>query len=373
MVLLFLLGITAIATISILFNSTTDLAFITYAPSMLVILFATVFVAQIIKYAYPNDTINEAKKVFIAVVIVQIVLALSMFLVPSIGNRLNNLQILNDADRELLLQMGEFRLSGFGARFFGAGITNCYALIMLASLVRSQKLSRLGILYYAASFGFILAFGMMMSRTTLIGFCLALVFLLFPLSPEHPMKNRIKKQRKKFLFYVAALPALAIALVVAITPRFVEAIWPTLQFAFESFINLSQNGKFESKSTTALLDMYTYDPNLPLFIGDGYFTDPINIGQYYKDTDVGYLRLIYYSGLSGLITYLIFQYQAIKLSAVHLGRNEGRRFVLICIILLLALNTKGFSDLFMFSMYLYACTFRFESLSPGPEITDPNR
>ena len=80
--------------------------------------------------------------------------------------------------------------------------------------------------------------------------------------------------------------------------------------AFELFINYSQSGKLESDSTNHLSEMYVYPDNLKTWIlGDGRFIAEDGM-HYYKGTDVGYLRILFFMGLFGL---LITYYQKIYL------------------------------------------------------------
>lgn len=341
--------------ISISFNSTSDFAFVAYAPSMLAVAFSAFFVAQVVRYASPGNYIFYAKNVFINVVGVQLCIALMMFLLPDIGFVLNDIQISDDFVKDVLVETGEFRLSGFGARFFGAGIVNSYALILIVSLVRSVNLSFMRIVYFASMFVFVVVFGMMMSRTTLVGAGLALGFLMLPLSVGQPKCQLFKMQRKFFLLLLLVVPMMLIAFAMVFVPEFISDIEPALKFGMELFVNYFEGGRLESDSTTQLLNMYDIGQDLPLIIGDGHYVDPQDSSQYYKSIDVGYIRLIYYFGIPGLLVYALFQFQAILMSAEGLESSERYMFIAVCFSLVLFLNLKGFADIFVFSFYLYAC------------------
>lgn len=352
---LLILMLALLSMVTVVINFTSDLAFITYAPSMFTVACASFAVALIVRRAYVADPGAGAKKIFIAIVVVQLGIALLMFLLPDFGELLNNIQVTSDFEQNILLEVGEFRLSGFGGRFFGAGIVNCYALILIASLVRSVALSRASIFYLSTAFIFITSFGMMMSRTTMIGTALAILFLFLPFPEKKCLNHRFLGQRSFFCLSLVIAPILLIIIAMVLAPNQVAAIEPAIHFGFELFINYFNNEQVESSSTNQLLDMYTQNFNLPLVIGDGYYLNPTNSSEYYKSVDVGYIRLIYYFGLPGLVTYLIFQYQTIRMSAANLGRKEGRKFTAICVMLVLLLNLKGFADIFLYSVYLYAC------------------
>ena len=352
---LLLLSLALLSLATVTFNSTSDLAFIIYAPSMLVVASAAFTVSQVVRRAYPANPGIAAKNIFATIVMVQLSIALLMFASPDIGRMLNGLQITNDLDANLLLETGQFRLSGFGSRFFAAGIANCYALILIASLIRSARLSRMRVLYLAAAFMFIASFGMMMSRTTVIGATLATAFLVLPISKKNPSHHRFRHQRGIFWLSIVVVPMALVVPVLVFAPKFVAEIEPALQFGFELFVNYSERGQLESKSTSQLLDMYANDFNLPMVIGDGHYVDPQDPEEYYKSVDIGYIRLIYYFGIPGLIIYFLFQYQSIQMSAAHLGRTESRKFLAVCMMLVLILSFKGFTDIFVFSIYVYSC------------------
>lgn len=351
--LLFLLAFLSL--ISILLNSTSDFAFVAYVPSMLAVVFSAFFVAQVVRYNSPVDYVFYAKNVLINVVGMQLCIALMMFLLPDVGFVLNGIQIADDFVKDVLIETGEFRLSGFGARFFGAGIVNSYALILIVSLVRSVNLSFMRIVYFVIMFVFVAVFGMMMSRTTLVGAGLGIVFLMLPLSMRQPEYQLFKIQRRFFFLLLLVVPIVLIAFAMVFVPEFISDIEPALKFGMELFVNYFEGGRLESDSTTQLLNMYDVGQGLPLIIGDGYYVDPQDSSQYYKFIDIGYIRLIYYFGIPGLLVYFLFQFQATLMSAEGLKSGERYIFIVVCFLLVLILNLKGFADIFVFSFYLYAC------------------
>ena len=89
-------------------------------------------------------------------------------------------------------------------------------------------------------------------------------------------------------------------------------------------------------------------------IGDGYYTDPIVPSEYYKGTDIGYLRLIYYFGMVGLAIYFVIQTYVIK-EAYKYSSKYKMLFILL-IFYLVILNVKGFTDL-LFLIVLFCFNF----------------
>lgn len=61
------------------------------------------------------------------------------------------------------------------------------------------------------------------------------------------------------------------------------------------FINYSSDAGLSSASTDRLKEMYVYPTSLKTYlIGDGLFNLK---DHYYMETDVGYLRLLFYGGI----------------------------------------------------------------------------
>lgn len=371
-----LLGSMAILSIiSLAANSTTDLAFVTYTPSMMVVAFAGYFTARVVRAAYPKEPGAAAQAIFVTVVLVQLIIALTMFTVPPLGQALNDIQVTSDIEADLLLETGEFRLSGFGARFFGAGIANCYALIMIASLLRTSTLSGAKVMYLSAAFLLIASFGMMMSRTTLFGSALALLLLVLPLGKQPASANPFRRQRRWFGTGLLLLPLAIVVPALVLAPNLVANIEPALRFGFELFVNYFAGGQLESRSTTHLLDMYATDLKLPVFIGDGYYADPRDPNLYYQAIDIGYFRLILYFGVPGLLLYLFFQYFTIQMSGLRFHGNEKKYFVAICMALVLSLMLKGFTDIFLYSFFLFASTAGrsgFFTVARGKRVLKPS-
>lgn len=359
--LLMLLGVQSL--IAALVNSTFDPAFIVYLPQMASIAFAAFFAAATVKFAYPDYPYTAARSLIVAAVVVQLSVSLLMFFVPPVASILNEVQITSELDASLLQETVEFRLSGFGSRFFGAGIINCYALIMIGSLVRTVELSHLRLVGLLFAFVFISSVGMMMSRTTMIGAALAILLLILPTRRSMPAFQAIRRQRHLFVVALFLLAIIILIIVSLLSDNIILSIEPAFRFGFEFFVSYLEEGSFQTDSTTQLLSMYSGELRLPLLFGDGLYADPSDAIQYYKAIDIGYLRLIYYFGLPGLIIYLLFQHQAIRMSAAHLAYGENRILIMSLTALLFALLLKGFADIFLYSIFLYACSSRHQSMS----------
>lgn len=115
-------------------------------------------------------------------------------------------------------------------------------------------------------------------------------------------------------------------------------------WAFEIFISYFDDGTIETASTNHLKSMFVYPETFKTYlIGDALFED--SSGAYYMNTDVGYLRLLFYWGVGGLFLFWLFQFYVYKNIYLLSGKDKNI-FSLICLIIfyVFVLNIKGFYD-----------------------------
>ncbi|AXQ99037.1 hypothetical protein D0N37_15800 [Pseudoalteromonas piscicida] len=76
---------------------------------------------------------------------------------------------------------------------------------------------------------------------------------------------------------------------------------------FELFINFFESGTLKTSSSDSLKTLFFMPTEYTILFGDGlYLSDE---GEYYKQTDVGFLRLILFGGLiHNLVFYFSFIY-----------------------------------------------------------------
>ena len=110
-----------------------------------------------------------------------------------------------------------------------------------------------------------------------------------------------------------------------------------------------------------MINMIVFQDNIKTWIiGDGYFdnpfaTDPYYTGEhaggFYKGTDIGYLRFIFYCGLAGLIVLIAYSF---KITQICIRRFVNYKTMFL---LLLAINLivwlKVSTDIFLvFALFL---------------------
>jgi hypothetical protein len=358
-----LFSISLVSLLSLLYNRTTDIEFfIKYPVSIIIIIFSSYFVTKLVSYKSKDENqIPVVMQLFINVVIIQIIIALIMFAFQPIRDILNTTQVTSDQELKVLEQTLEFRLVGFGSKFFGSGIVNGFALILIGSILRYNSHIKINVFKYTMSFLFLFVFGMMMARTTIIGVLLALGIVFWPKNSLGFNINQIKKNTK-FLFYLLSIPIISVFGVFYFLPEVKESIELAYNFGFEMFINYFQSDSLESASTNQMKEMYVWPTSLKTYlIGDGLFSD-IATGEYYMGTDIGILRLIYYFGVFGLFAYLYFQFQIIY--AAYLKNRRFKYMFAVIFIYCLVLNYKGFTDLFFLNiLFVLNNTYQVKSIN----------
>jgi hypothetical protein len=333
-----------ITVMSLVVNGTRDREFVNYASSIVLIAFAGYFVVNSINAYYREKATQKLIAFIITATLVQVIIALVSFLQPTLSTILTNIQVAT-GDDQLLDEVAEFRLVGFGAKFFGAGIVNGFTLILIATVIKVEKISKGRTLYYSICYLIILFFGMMMARSTMIGGALGLGVLFFPTHVKKLPSKRAISQRVFFLSGLILIPVLAIAIVFLYFPSLADQLESAFNFGFELFVNYSNGNELESKSTSQLQDMYVWPTSIKTYlIGDGYYADPLDPSLYYMGTDVGIIRLIYYFGVTGLVVYLLFQFAAMRYALKVTPKFTI--FFLVLFLYLVILNFKGFTDLF---------------------------
>lgn len=242
-------------------------------------------------------------------------------------------------DQELYTELK--RLYGIGAAVDVAGMRFALVLVMIFYYLGSSQYLKPNKMYplYIFAILCITFIGNMIARTTMIGIALGLVYwciTLFFSNSTVPKKDytyfKIGGWLCVFLFF--SLPV--IIDLYNTDPIFYKHI----RFAFEGFFSLVEKGKWEVSSNEILKDMYVLPDNLKTWImGDGYFssprTDPYFIGEivggYYKGTDVGWLRFIFYFGIIGLSLFSLFLIQCTRICS-HKMPNEAILFMMLLLI-----------------------------------------
>lgn len=299
-------GVSLASYISMVYNNTGDDAYLTYVISMLVWLAAAYMMVEVLKFAYGKVSVELIADFIIAVSFIQCAIAI-----------LGNMYVpVNNMIKAVFPGTGWLdsvnRMYGIGdtTALDTGGIRYSIACVLCAHmLVKTGKDRKALIPWYIFAYVFITIVGNMIARTTTVGAVIALVYLFLHLGSS---TNVSYAKLRTFGWLVAIIAIMVVASIWLYNTN--EVIHKNLRFAFEGFFSLVETGEWNVSSNDKLLSMYVWPDNPKTWIiGDGYFNnpywDPNYMGEmtdgYYMNTDVGYLRFIYYFGLVGLSIFSI--------------------------------------------------------------------
>ena len=197
------------------------------------------------------------------------------------------------------------RMRCFSASLDPAGVRFALVLILIAGTICmdeevQQSKGKITLLFIA--YMLISGIGNMVARTTSTGMAMGLL-LLFVKSNLIGLRVRTSMVKTMSIFATLLLIFGTLGIVLYNTNDY---FYSQLRFAFEGFFNLFEDGEFTTGSTEVLQTMWRWpEDNKSWIIGTGLY------GGYKYGSDIGYCRLILYSGLMGFVTFaLSFVYYA---------------------------------------------------------------
>lgn len=124
----------------------------------------------------------------------------------------------------------------------------------------------------------------------------------------------------------------------------------SIRWMFEGFFNYLDYGQFSTSSTNHLANMYIKPSLSTILYGDGYYTIG---GQYYMQTDVGYLRPMLFWGIICDILYYSLMIPPLNSIGKFLINKDRAFFLISSIIFIFLFEFKG-EVLLTYSGILYA-------------------
>lgn len=341
--------------ISITLNDTYDTSYATYIVSMVTWISAAYFVVGLMSRIHKKLSFEIVAFYFVAACFFQCLIALVIDFLPSFKSIVD---LVFNQNETFLNKDG--RLYGIGASLDTAGIRFALCLILLIHLMNRIELSDRAFRICVFAFIVIFIVGAMIARTTIVGFVLGGVLLLI---------YRSVSIKKVLIVLSASLFFFVLGWYLYNTNSDANEM---IRFGLEPFFNyFGDERTFLAKSNENLLRMYIWPDNMKTWIiGDGYFnnpntTDPYYLGQttswgYYMGTDVGYCRLIFYFGLTGLMIFTSFLLYSTKI--LFYAFNQHKYFFLFCFICGLFVWLKVSTDVFfVFAPWLCLMSFKKEN------------
>lgn len=354
LILTILAGLVSLAgLIAVSYNETNDYTYATYIVSMWVWLGASYLAISCMRWLHKEVSVRLIANYLIGVCVAQCLLALLIDGNASLKELVNT--YIAGFDWVQFDQLNEGgRLYGIGATLDVAGLRFSAVLTMIAYLCvqKDIRTDNVKIVTYLVSYCLIAIVGNMMARTTTMGIGLSLAYWMYTWYMD--------KDNKRVWIWAIVIMVLTIFLSVGLY-QVNDTFKEDIRFAFEGFFSLWEKGEWDVASNRILKKMYISPDNYKTWIiGDGYFDNPFycdpyyigpRTGGYYMNTDVGYLRFIFYFGLIGLSMFVVFFIKVTKMCIKRFSEYK------ILFLMLIAINfvtwCKVSTDIFLvFALFL---------------------
>jgi len=228
---------------------------------------------------------------------------------------------------------GRFRGNAIsGYQFFGIGVMYGFVIIYFA-LTENLLLFKNLVIFLLLSI-----IGVISSRLVIIAFLMSVLFWYFFIST---IKNKIRLTLIMILLLISSFSVLKYTYYNYLDEKTVRVINYQVLLPINSLIN---KGELNSSSVDKLIMMYKKVSFNNILFGDGRYVDTNGRG-YYGKVDPGYLRMIYYYGISGLLILILIQLLFIfNLTKI---KKDNILIMLSFFIYFLIINLKG--DVFFYS------------------------
>lgn len=166
----------------------------------------------------------------------------------------------------------------------------------------------------------------------------------------------IKFKKKKYVLLLV-VGGVSLFVGLALYIEYFSSSYNAFSWMLEPLVNLMKGNKQLSGSSSQLKKMYIFDFNsFTLLFGDALYLDP-NGNGYYRHTDVGFLRVMYYGGLILLLTYYVSQLIFLWGLFVNL-KWSGKFLVFLGLLGLFAMfEAKGESCYLIYKVFFVASLF----------------
>jgi len=336
---------------SVIINGTEDYAYAMYIVSYAVWMGGAYFVINAICLLHGRVDSRLVIDYLIGVCVCQCLVAVSIDRFPPV-----RLFVDSFLGGEGFMGKVEGRLYGIGASLDVAGQRFSVILISVIALLLEEE-KKIKVWFYWIAFFIVAVVGNMIARTTTIGLCVALLYAFMNggILKGVLARDTLKLMRPLLIILCVSIPLMTYWYQNDILIR------KNIRFGFEGFFSIVEKGHWETNSNNRLSKMIVFPDNVKTWIiGDGYFDNPESnpnyIGDnpttYYKGTDVGYLRFIFYFGVIGLLAFSLYFIQVGR-TCMHKDPEFGMLFSIVLIINFIVWF-KVSSDIFLF-FALFMC------------------
>lgn len=344
--------------LSVIVNNTNDYTYASYFVSMFVWLSGAYTAIKIVNWLHGYVSVELICNYLIGVCVGQCILALIIDSVPAFKLLVDRFVVGFDfVETDTLTKAN--RIYGIGAGLDVAGTRFATVIVMISYII--QRLSRSHykkyMWLYLVAFLVISVVGNMMARTTTVGIIVALGYLIIS---SGILRFSLYRDNVRVWKYLLISLCVAIPFMVYLYSAN-EQFHDNIRFAFEGFFSLAEKGQWETNSNNILKNMIVFPDNAQTWlIGDGYIENPTGrdpyyvgptYGGYYKGTDIGYLRFIFYFGVIGLFAFILYFYKVAQVCRRRFPQYATMFWLILAINMIVWLKVS--TDIFLvFAIFL---------------------
>ena len=256
------------------------------------------------------------------------------------------------------------RIYGIGAALDPAGIRFSTILVLLAHQFSFDQEVRSKGLYQTTdmiAFAVILIIGSTISRTTIVGGAMGIVYMVISLVRLRQGGFITTRMIQVFFIFIVVLVGIILSAVYFY--RTSATFESYLRFGFEAFFNWAETGEFRTSSTDQLGKMWVWpDDTRTWIIGRGTY------GVFENNTDIGYCNFTFYCGLIGLAIFSLF------FIYVHMVQNRKFHHFLVVSLMLVAITfivwCKVTTDIFYLDALLFCIAADSDEEEDVPELAE---
>ena len=280
--------------VSVEINATNDYSYANYLTTFFVWVFSIYPAMAMLRLEYGQVTFTRVVYYLAGVSVFQCISALLIDNIPEVEAWVTSIVYYNAEFVERI-----DRLRCFSTFLDAAGVRFALVLILIAGCLGSDRRLRANtphVVHLLLSSFIILGIGSMVSRTTSTGAAIG-IFIYVLQNSLGSLKGSSSPSKITPIFVFVMILMVIVGIYLYNTdPYYYELI----RFAFEGIFNLAEKGEFTTGSTEVLNSMWQWpkDPR-SWIIGTGAY------GSFLFGTDIGYCRLILYSGLTGFVTFAL--------------------------------------------------------------------
>ena len=275
-------------------NATDDYSYVNYLTTFFVWVFSIYPAMAMLRLEYGQVTFTRVAYYLAGVSAFQCISALLIDNIPEVDEWVTSLVYY---EAEFMERID--RLRCFSTSLDSGGVRFALVLVLIAGCLGSDRKLRAKtshVVYLLLSFFIILGVGSMVSRTTFTGAAIGILIYILQNSFSS-VKGSSGPSKIIPIFVSVTILMAAIGVYLYNTDQY---YYELIRFAFEGFFNLVEKGEFTTSSTEVLNSMWQWPKDTQSWIiGTGVY------GHFVYGTDIGYCRLILYSGLMGFIPFAL--------------------------------------------------------------------